>query len=72
MKKIYLIFALLGTALFTACDPVEDDYGNNISAITAADQIKATVTVEALNGKNVNKVHVDADGNSIPIQLSMV
>lgn len=70
MKKIYLIFALLGTALFTACDPVEDDYGNNISAITAADQIKATVTVEALNGKNVNKVHVDADGNSIPIQLS--
>lgn len=70
MKKIYLIFALLSGALFTACDPVEDDYGNNTSGIASADDIKVTVTVETQNGKNVNRVHVDADGNAVPIQLS--
>lgn len=70
MKKIYLLLTLLGGALFMACDPVEDDYSNNFKAVASADEIKATVTVEQQNGKNVNKVHIDADGNNFPIQLS--
>lgn len=68
MKKIYLIFALLGMALFTACDPVEEDYSNNIQQMTA-EQLDVTVTVEQQNGKNVNKVKVVAE-NPLPIQIS--
>lgn len=68
MKKIYLIFALLGMALFTACDPVEEDYSNNIQQMTAG-QLDVTVTVEQQNGKNVNKVKVVAE-NPLPIQIS--
>lgn len=70
MKKIYLFTVLLGALSLAACDPVEDDYKNNASEVTSPEQIKATVTIETQNGKNVNKVHVNADGNSFPVYLS--
>lgn len=57
MKKIaILLFVALG--MLTACDPVCDDKdpGGSITA----DQLKSmcTVTVDQLNGKNINYVHV--------------
>ncbi len=70
MKKTFYLLALSGMALFAACDPVEDDYSNNTSGVAGADQIKATVTVETQNGRNVNMVHVNADGNAVPICVS--
>lgn len=68
MKKIYSLFALMGALAFTGCEPTEDDYNNNISFMTA-DQIKATITVEQQNGRNVNKVKVVAN-NGVPIQIT--
>jgi len=68
MKKTYLIGLLTGALALTACDPAEDDYSNNISAMTA-DDITAEITVEQQGGVNVNKVKV-CTHNSLPTQIS--
>lgn len=50
-----MIFSLLVASLsFVACDPIEDR--EKMTGSITADQIQATVTVEQVNGKNVNKV----------------
>lgn len=68
MRPIYLSLALAAAVAFSACDPVEDDYSDNISVVSA-DQINATVQVVKENGKNVNGVVVDVVAKN-PVQIS--
>jgi len=68
MKKTYLIGLFVGALAFTACDPSEDDYSNNITYMTA-DDITADITVEQQDGVNVNKVTVSTH-NALPTQIT--
>lgn len=54
MKRLILYTALLFTATYMACDPIEDrlDIGGAISA----DQLAVTATPVVVDGKNSNKV----------------
>lgn len=58
MKQLFIyLFAFIGCLNFIACDPINDreELGGNISA----DQIEATVRLEEVNGKKVNKAILD-------------
>lgn len=54
MKKIMIFSLLVASLLFAACDPIEDR--EKMTGSITADQIQATVRLEQINGKNVNKV----------------
>lgn len=54
MKKIMIYSLLVTSLLFAACDPMEDR--EEMTGSITADEIQATVTVEKIDGKNVNKV----------------
>lgn len=54
MKKIMIFSLLVASLLFAACDPIEDR--EKMTGSITADQIQATVTVEQIDGQNVNKV----------------
>lgn len=54
MKKIMIFSLLVAVISLIACDPIEDR--DKMTGSITADQIQATVKVEQVNGKNVNKV----------------
>jgi hypothetical protein len=55
MKKIIIFSFLVSLLSFVACDPINDR--DEMTGSITADQIVASVTVEKLNGKNVNKIN---------------
>ena len=54
MKKIMIFSLLVASLSFAACDPIEDR--EEMTGSITVDQIQATVTVEQIDGQNVNKV----------------
>lgn len=54
MKNIMILTLLMAALSFVACDPIEDRA--EMTGSITADQIQATVTVEQIDGQNVNKV----------------
>ncbi len=60
--------ALTAAMALAACDPCEDDYSDNISAVTAG-QVEISCNVVRENGKNVNAAVVEVKASN-PVQIS--
>lgn len=70
MKKISIMALVLGSVVFTSCNPAQEDtYKNDNQATITAEQLKncSSVTVEQENGQNVNYIFVKSTA-AAPIQ----